>query len=134
MRFSPGCQCCPTGPTICGKSSVPASYDVTVTGISGTCGASSNDCTVVNKTWTMVQSPGFGFWQDTDPNDVSATLECIISPGTMRLTITADGLETCAANYSLSEASWDPFGSNVMNLDASDDCSGWPATLTVTPT
>ena len=152
MRFSPGCSCCDAG--CCGCAAVPASYDVVISGVTG--GAIFDDlsdchCPTINGTYNLADS-GDCFWLYNDPDyctgsgssgaidfiGIDIRLYCDETTWYLVITVVL-GYDDASqrfyiAFYTKSRATWSCLGTNVMDFSSAGvTCSGWPATMTVTP-
>ena len=137
---SPGpCAACAT---------TPSQWSLTLSGITNN---ACSDCASFNATWVLDHAPGTGgAFGDVNCRWAVSTGICETPDGTLLgaiklfrdtgtslwwLTFGFSGIGNNAV-YVLSTGSFDCFTSNVMNRQSSETllkCSGWPATVTVTP-
>lgn len=124
-----GC-CCVSGPTCCGCSSNPNTWQVIVSGVTnGTCSICNN----YNKAWSipLQVSTDPCIWQDDNGGgcDPESFTKLTCDPTDFVLSFDTD-----TAIYKRSRATWSCLGSNVMTLFSNNgSCATWPATVTVTP-
>lgn len=155
MMFNPGCRCCATANspnTCCGCGpDRPAKYTFPALALTGTYndGAGPNICqctafnilTEIMETlpclWTAAAPYSCSIPGHPTPDSIRATLYCTV--GAFLLEFTAvnnlpfDNLTM--AQYVLAAADWDCTGANTLDLAELPPpiCSGWPATITLTP-
>jgi len=118
--------------SICGHwDAVPAQYQFTLTGITGTC----LNCLNYDATWVLDHTaPGSNTWQ----KDVSGSnLGCPgLNPTTFSLTCVDPYmiLDIGGAQYRRLLSAWNVFGSNSMDLFGTTNpaCTGWPDPVVVT--
>jgi hypothetical protein len=117
-----GCNCQPSG--------MAATWRFSLSGITnGTCA----DCANLNTTFTLSYTGGC-LWQSNSITLCNTLftlwgMSCV--GNTWQLSIPGNG---AVAHYGLPNASFNPFGPNTFTLVTTGaNCTGWPATITITP-
>lgn len=163
MRFNPGCECCTPVSGCCGCAVRPASYDITIAGISGTLTTVSaafeecTDCAEANGDYTIpeVADCSYFFTEDIctggsasegDHSGIGLHLYCDATYWWLEVIICYTVLDApigevyCeTAYYKKTRASWSCLGANTLDYDRTEKAPShtinctFPATLTVTP-
>jgi hypothetical protein len=135
-RNSPGCGCCDTCP--CEQVNTAKCVDVSAYtfSMSGVSNSDCTECSVFNGDFTLCKVPTADQWDTpayagTPCGHTTGNPLYRLSVGGGYYTLSALGTGTA---WRKSSASWVCAGTNVLTASAtSPDCSGFPATVTLTP-